>query len=217
MTVYYKKCSSIPRLPENISKELIALAERYVERHEPMQYWFRELDFKNKDSLSYVTADDKIVSSGGVGLYSLSYSMNQEICDLYKGTDTELAVFDEFFLQVVTDGKFVAPHSDPGRKVGYLYILKAGGTNVRTKWWRVKDEFTDLPKIDGYGVPYEKLDVVEDHCLEEGTWHYLNFEELHSVENQETLRIGLCGSPDVDIAAYHNEIKEKGFTSTGPF
>ena len=198
MTIYYRKHTEFPSLPLDLSTELIELAKFYLENNHPMEYWFRELDFKNQDSLSYVTPDDQIISSGGVGLYSLPYPMNKEICDLYKQTDTELSTFDEFFLQVVTGGKFVAPHIDPGRGAGYLYILKTGGSKVRTKWWTVKDEFKYLPKIDGYGVPYEKLDLVEDHCLEENTWHWLNFGEIHSVENQETLRIALCRAPQLD-------------------
>lgn len=198
MTVYYRKCTNFPQLPMDLSAELIDLAKFNLEKNVPMAYWFRELDFKNKYSLSYVTKDDIIVKSGGVGLFPLPFLTNKEICDFLKKTDTELSTFDEFFLQVVTDGKFVAPHTDPGRAAGYLYILKAGGSNVRTKWWTVKDEFKYLPKTDGNGVPYEKLDLVEDHCLEENTWHWLNFGEIHSVENQETLRIALCRAPKLD-------------------
>jgi hypothetical protein len=41
------------------------------------------------------------------------------------------------------------------------------------------------------GIPYKNLTVVEEHCLEEDTWHWLNFNEIHGVPNQESLRIFL--------------------------
>lgn len=210
MTIYYRKHTEFPSLPLDLSEELIELAKLHQEENHPMEYWFRACEFENTNSVSFTTSDDKIVNTGGVGLYSLPEWLNSNIRDCYKNTNTELARIDKFLLQVVKDGKFVAPHIDPERTGGFLYMLQAGGNNVRTKWWIVKEEYNDLFRHKGHGIPYERLNEIEDHCLEENMWHWLNFGEIHSVENQETLRIALVhrniGSVGHRSTAAHNSV-----------
>lgn len=198
MIVYYKKCTKVPSLPQNLANELIELAKSYLGEYHPMEHWYKKAELENPNTLNYITCEDKIVSEGGgsgVGLYNLPERINDKIYKFYRHTDTELSTIEKFSLQVVTGGQFVAPHIDPERSGGYLYILKSGGDDVRTRWYSVKDEFKDLILNKGYAISFDRVDVIEDRCLEENTWHWLNFGEIHGVENQVTLRIAICEKP----------------------
>jgi hypothetical protein len=134
MSIFYKKYNSIPSLPTSLSKECIKIANDNIDNKNPMEFWYRELEFKNTNSLSYATPDDKLENTGGVGLYRLPLLINNEICNYYKKTNTKLSTYVKFYIQVSTGGNFVAPHVDPGRVEGFLYLLQSGGKNVRTKW-----------------------------------------------------------------------------------
>jgi hypothetical protein len=193
MTVYYRKRTDIPGLPNDIAKECIQIATNSINANLPMDLWYQKLELENIDSLSYTTFENNIENTGGVGLYRLPILLNERICDYYKKTNTELSTYVKFYIQVVTGGNFVAPHIDPGRVEGFIYLLQAGGQNVRTKWYTVKEEFKNLKKEESAAIPYHKLTEVENQCLEENMWHQLNFQEIHSVENQEYLRISLRG------------------------
>jgi hypothetical protein len=195
MTVYYRKRTDIPGLPNDIAKECIQIATNSINANLPMDLWYRRLEFENTDSLSYTTSENNIKNTGGVGLYKLPISLNERICNYYKKTNTELSTYIKFYIQVVTGGNFVAPHVDPDRIEGFVYLLQAGGRNVKTKWYTVKEEFKNLKKNNGSAIPYCKLNEVENYCLEENMWHWLNLQEIHSVEDQESLRILLWGHP----------------------
>lgn len=195
MTVYYQKRNDIPSLPNDIAKECIQIATDSICANQQMYAWYYRLELENPNSLSYSTSKDNIKDSGGVGLYRLPYLLNEKICNFCKSTNTEISDFKRFYIQVVTGGDFVAPHIDPDREKGFLYLLQTGGNNVRTKWYTVKEEFKNLKRDIISGIPYNKLNEVADHCLEENMWHQLNFQEIHSVENQESLRISLWGHP----------------------
>lgn len=192
MSIYYKKRNDIPRIPEFIAKECISIAIDNVNCHKPMDFWYRRVELDDANSLSYTTEQDIINDTGGVGIYLVPAFLNVGLCNYYKNFNIGISPM-QFAIQVVTGGNFVAPHNDPKtRPAGLMYLLQSGGKNVRTKWYTVKDEYRNkTTKEYGVGFPYHKLDVVEDQCLEENTWHYMNFQEIHSVENIEYLRIAI--------------------------
>lgn len=183
-------------MPLSIAKECIEVATDYFHSSKQTEFWANTLEFTNTDSLSYTTNKDNLENTGGVGLYSLPIPLQEKIFNYYKNSISELSTYTRFYIQIVTGGHFVAPHFDGERAKGLLYLLKSGGPNVRTKFYRIKEEYKHLKKDGDVGIPYYKLDVVEDQCLEENTWHSLNFKEIHSVENQESLRMFIWGHPE---------------------
>jgi len=98
-----------------------------------------------------------------------------------------------FYIQVVIGGKYVAPHIDPSdkRTHGKLYILDAGGDNVSTEYWKLKEQFKNTSIPEATALCYEKLEKIETHTLLENNWYEFTFNQIHSVQNQERARIAI--------------------------
>lgn len=193
--MYYKKHNEIAQLPEDLKLECIEFAKGSLEKKLPMNVWYQRVDIEDPTNLAYSEPGTEITGSGGVGFYSVPSELNNKICEFYKNAKSPIADNKYYFIQVVNGGKFVLPHIDDpvGRQPGYIYLLKNGGHNVKTTWYTVKDEFKNLNKTFNTGIPYFKLDIAEEHCLEENCWHFMNFSEIHCVKNQESLRLALWG------------------------
>ena len=198
--MYYKKCKEIPSLPTDIKQQLIQVAEQNQQNNISMSAWYSGYQTVDTNSLSFVEFDKRFQESnghetGGVGFYLIPLELIDSICKFYKTINRPDIIFKHYYLQVVTGGNFVAPHiDDPQARIeGMLYLLKSGGTNVRTTWYEVKKNYQHLALENYSAIPYSKLDQIETHCLEEDMWHWLNFNKIHGVTNQESLRIALWG------------------------
>jgi len=196
--MYYKKYLGIEPLPNDIKQELIQLVENNIKGNVPISDWYRGYKTNNEKTFPFLEFDKNQKNnneSGGVGFYHVPYMLNERIINFYKKLNQTEINFNRYALQVVIGGNFVAPHIDDPikRTEGSFYLLKAGGSNVRTRWYEIKEEYKHIPLESAKIIPYSKLIQVEDHCLGEDTWHWLNFNKIHSVENQDSLRIALWG------------------------
>ena len=199
--MYYKKYTGIPSLPNDIKQQLIQIAEHQIQNNVPMVVWYSGYQTEDKNSVAFVEFDKRFQESGGyetggVGFYLIPSEIIDSICEFYKTVNHPEINFNYYYLQVVTGGNFVGPHIDDprARTDGMLYLLQSGGADVRTTWYEVKKDYQHLA-LENYSViPYSKLDQIEDHRLEEDVWHWLNFNKIHGVTNQETLRIALWGT-----------------------
>jgi hypothetical protein len=198
--MYYRKHEEIPGIPEEIKHECIKIGRDKIDQNIPMPYRFGRYEYEDSTSISYIEkgTEEKYFNKGNggsVGFYPLPEELASFLINFYKDTDHPIRNNAVYYLQVVTGGKSVAPHIDASsaRKDGFLYLLQAGGTDVRTVWYEVKEEYRDQKLIEYTGIPYDKLDIIESHCLEEDTWHWLNFSKIHSVENQQSLRLSIFG------------------------
>lgn len=205
--MYYKNHSDIPSLPYVLEQKIIEIAENNIKMNVPLFRSYSGYETLDKNSCAYVDPgtegqDTNGELSGGVGIYMLDDDMNDQICKFYNAVNHPLIQNRQYYIQIVSGGNFVGPHVDweeglvnDGRQETILYLIKAGGSNVRTRWYELKDEYKHLKVTAFRVIPYERLDLVEDHCLEERTWHFFNHAKIHSVENQESLRIALIGHP----------------------
>lgn len=198
--MYYKKFSDIPALPEDIKLECIKVVEDNLKNNVPPMAWYKSYETKNQNSVAFINEGSEYsefhnTESGGVGFFSIPPALVSKIINFYKSVNHPLVRYNNYLLQFVTGGNFVAPHIDDSnaRIAGYIYLLKNGGTNVKTVWYEVKDEYKHLSLVEYSGIPYSRLNIAEEHRLEEDTWHWLNFSKIHSVENQESLRVALWG------------------------
>jgi hypothetical protein len=197
--MYYQKYPDIPAIPADLKKEIISFGERKVGKETKAFYY----DFETKDgsSLAFLDNQNNFESddrqSGGVGFYKIPADLNKKIVTYYNNPRISFPQLKprHYFIQVVSGGPCVFPHIDDSnsRTNGLIYLLKSGGSNVRTRWYEPKKEFSRLKLTQCRGIPYSRLDIVEDQCLEEDAWHYLNFSAIHSVEYQESLRLALWG------------------------
>jgi|GEM_PF-4058854 len=193
--IYYEKRNDIPPVPEDLKNELIKIAEQSVANGDQPSLWHGSYGSQDKNSISYLDPEELFIEkTGGVGFYLSPPELSSELVKLYKKFPG-LETYNYYTIQIVTGSTFVAPHvDDPNhRGSGVQCLLKSGGSNVRTKWYQIKDEHKHLKIETNRAIPYSKLIEVDDHCLEENAWHWLNFSQIHSVENQESLRVGLWG------------------------
>jgi len=194
----YQSLEHYSSLPKEIEEECIQYTEQQISNGVPIPICYGGYETENKKSLSYIPLGEEFLGSNGketgrIGFYHLPVGITNKILDYYNKLNHPLKENTSYFIQMAIGSNFVGPHIDNPeyRESGLLYLLKAGGSNVRTRWYKIKDEFKNQEITYNIAIPYERLTLVEDHCLKEHTWHWLNFSNPHSVENQETLRIGL--------------------------
>lgn len=199
--MYYKKYLEIPPLPQAIKQDLIKVATHNVENNIPCVVRFGRYETTNKQSIAFVEHSNQFeesngLESGGVGFYSIPLDLHNQLISFYQQVNHPVVNFTRYWLQIVSGGNFVGPHVDDptARTDGFLYILKSGGNNVQTTWYEIKTEFSHLVSENYTLIPYSKLNQIETHCLEEDMWHWLNFNKIHGVTNQESLRISLWGT-----------------------
>lgn len=89
----------------------------------------------------------------------------------------------------IGDAPIHGPHVDFRRRYNMVYILDAGGDNVRTVWYKERGHPIERlhaagPEGKSYWVKnYTDLEVIDDVVLEPGIWYLLNTKIIHSVEN----------------------------------
>jgi len=196
---YYRRHNEIPSIPTYIKDACITIGMESLKSFD-MSSYHRNYEYNNKNSISYIEQGNELKDklgkqTGGVGFCRLPVSIINDICNFYKKINNPLINFNNYKLQLVFGGTFVSPHIDDPmeRTSGLIYLIKSGGDNVRTRWHGVKDQYKNLELTVNTEIPVDRLDLVEDHCLEEDAWHWLNFNKIHSVENQESLRLALWG------------------------
>jgi hypothetical protein len=189
---YYQSYEHYPSIPKDIEEECIHCVEKYLTDITVPTLSYTGYDHKNIKSLSYVSSEVAVKKTGTIGFYFLPSNIIDRIIDHYTKLDHPLKGLKRWAIQYAI-GDHIAPHIDdpPTRHPSLLYLIKAGGSNVRTKWYKIKDEFKNHEVHYNIGIPYDRLILVEDQCLKESSWHWMNFNEPHSVENQESLRIAL--------------------------
>lgn len=81
------------------------------------------------------------------------------------------------------------PHCDRGRYVAINYLLQAGGSNVKTCFYKQQRGSDDLTCAANLQI--NNLDFDTEFCVPEQRWHAYNVQYYHSVENIETTRLML--------------------------
>lgn len=187
--------TDMPTLPENLRGDLITEATQLfeAERNNRVLY-HRRFEVEDTNTLNYMKNEDMdfYEKSGGVSAIRMSENMCREVAEVFKKTNhpTTNAVKSYLYL-FVEGGPYCAPHIDDvsKRRHGLQFLLKAGGDNVKTAWYDPKEQFKDLPIIDYSCVPYSKIDLKAETCLEENSWYWMKFDSIHSIENLQSLRI----------------------------
>lgn len=196
----YKKRDDIPAMPADLAQDCINYVETQLANNGPMIVWYKSYEHSDTNSLSFVVSGTELdetdgKETGGIGFYGPPDDLTRRLAEYCKSTNDPDINFDMFALQLVNGSSFLGPHVDAPsmRAAGFLYLLKSGGPDVRTVWYNTKPEYSTLQITDNTYIPYSKLDVVENHRLEENMWHWMNFNAIHSVENQQHPRIGVWG------------------------
>lgn len=87
-------------------------------------------------------------------------------------------------IQVMHGGTIITPHIDELRNHALNYTLDRGGKDVRTVFYKIKEQFNHQKAYARTLIPFEKLDVVESISIPEMKWHKLSVsDDIHAVLN----------------------------------
>ena len=199
--MYYKKITDLPTLPEDLTQELVQTALHLFDKFKDNVIYYRSFEQEDTTSLNYITQEDIHLyeKSGGVTALPMPKELEDRVKEFYKQAGhTVTDLFDYYGFLIVEGGTNCVPHIDDveRRRNGFQYLLKSGGKEVKTVWYEPKEEFKDQKLKDYCAVPYSKLNVVDEACLEENNWYWMKFDTIHSVENQESIRFFLAGGKE---------------------
>lgn len=191
--------TDMPTLPEDLKNDLVAEAVKMFETERQSRVVYpQRFEMENDNSLNCMKNEDMdfYQKSGGVSALSMSDDMRRRTFEFFKNANhPSTNLISAYVYLFVEGGPFCAPHIDDvnKRKHGFQLLLKAGGDNVKTVWYEPKEEFKNLSVIDYCCIPYSKIDLKSETCLEENYWYWMKFDSIHSIENLQSLRVFLAG------------------------
>jgi hypothetical protein len=174
---------NIPPLSENLVSKLLDYSQDLISQNAPTIYLY------TKPVGNYLKDNKEKLANATV--YFLSKTLNNDIVKFYK--DYELIKNVTFYIQIIADGNYLAPHIDDlkTRKTANLFTLQTGGNNVETVWWNLKKEYQEDFGIDHdlLFFPYYKLEKSHSHILPYKKWCQISIDTIHSIENMTESRI----------------------------
>jgi hypothetical protein len=162
---------------------------------------FLQYTIENRDTLN-ISASEEIISAIKNVEYNPNDSLGHHLSDAWKYFE-DLAEFDflevsdeikqwvkdnidlnvaHVSIQSMYSGKSITPHVDEMRRHAYNYILDTGG-EASTCFWKPMPAFGHLKVYPQTVFPYNRLDLIEEIKIEQGRWHKLDTQQIHSVEN----------------------------------
>jgi hypothetical protein len=185
----------IKPLDKDLKKSLIDYATNRYNNQVPFDVEFTEKFSQDITSPFYVDIEkwhEKYGASGGVHFYVVPPDIEKEIISFYK--DNIIGHRDSYrFIQVVTGGKYIAPHIDENvsRVKGLMHLLQAD-TNTQTSWYKLKDNWASYTAPENTTIPYDIIEKLESHHLKQDVWYEMIYEVIHGVEYlTDQLRIAL--------------------------
>lgn len=189
--------TDMPSLSDDLKNDLIEEATKVFETENNNRFLHhRRFELDDAHTLNYMEGEDITFyeKSGGVSAIRVSREMCKRTLDFFKKANHPTTnTINDFLYLYVEGGSYCAPHIDDvnKRRHGLQLLMKAGGDNVKTSWYEPKEQFKDLPIIDYSCIPYSRIDLKTETCLEENSWYWMKFDSIHSVENTQSLRIFL--------------------------
>jgi len=104
-----------------------------------------------------------------------------------------------WIIQTLDKGSYLVPHRDDHRDYTIMYIIKPGGDNVSTCFYK---QLSSKEYPPTKAIPREDLELVHSEVLEQGKWYKLSVQDPHSVENLESTRIALVRQLPENIVDY---------------
>jgi hypothetical protein len=167
------KFLNIPPLPSDILYDIITVADQ-LELDLDGQRWMTEFHENKIQVVSQVYGRSNTI---------LPVFIQQQLEDIYK------PYFDQSITGVV--GKLTnihgtgysqsPPHCDRQRNIAINYIMRTGGDNVLTCYYKDKRKFKPLTESEN--SKYQDVELDFKVKLPEKVWHTYNVQNYHSVEN----------------------------------
>jgi hypothetical protein len=167
---------NLPQLPEDLYNKLVEACYTMTSNEQKRQ-WLQEFH-----------QDELVVAGHEYGTVVLDDLLVKDLDLLYKDyfPGEELLFTTGRISNVVGQKSISPPHCDRKRKLAINYLLKTGGQQVSTCFYK---ERRSTPTIEAAENRYYKdLTVDFKEIIPERTWHCFDVQTFHSVNDVETDR-----------------------------
>lgn len=207
----FYKILDLPQIPPNLVDEIISYAS------DPEQIELSVLKLLDTSFLIKTISSPKIITyKNGATRSSAIYKRfyvpdtvyNWSLSNIDKNIknpsfnkfDSFNSTIGKFNIQVFNHNKnneilSFYPHTD-GIRAEYVlnYIIKTGGNNVKTQWFRHKNDDIYKPKLINNGhteCNHENLTLQDEIVFTKNQWALIDARPLHAIDNLESTRIAL--------------------------
>lgn len=182
-------------IPKDLKEEILEYSLSLHAQKIAYHASYGQFEHQDSTSMAYIEDPKKYVRAQGlprpVCFWRLNNSIRIQLANHFS--QNSFCQNLEWYIQFVKGGSFVAPHIDKAaaRTKNIFYLIQAGGDNVTTSWWTPKVEFQREIIPETTIIPFEKIELVESHVLQEDRWYQLDVSKIHSVSKHMNHRIGL--------------------------
>lgn len=85
-------------------------------------------------------------------------------------------------IQAMYGGTAITPHIDEMRTRALNYVISTGGQS-KTCFYKPKKQFNHLTIYPQTIFSFDRLDLIEEICIEPYRWHRIDVSTIHSVQN----------------------------------
>ena len=167
---------NLPQLPEELYNKLVETCYS-MPLNEQSRQWVHD-----------VHCGELVVAANEYGTVTLDNSLTKDLELIYKDffPGEKLFFITGRISNIVGQKSMVPPHCDRKRKLAINYLLKAGGQQVSTCFYK---EQRSTPTLEAAENRYYKdLTVDFEEVIPERTWHCFDAQTFHGVNDVETDR-----------------------------
>ena len=167
---------NLPQLPQELYIKLVETCYSMT-LNEQSRQWVHEFH-----------QDELVVAGHEYGTVVLDESLVKDLELIYKDffPGEELLFVTGRISNVVGQKSMSPPHCDRKRKLAINYLLKTGGQQVSTCFYKERRSTPTLETAENRY--YKDLTVDFEEVIPERTWHYFDVQTFHSVNDVETDR-----------------------------
>lgn len=138
---------------------------------------------------------DRVCTRNGVKYVNTTYDRYQVSEDIKAWVDQHIGTdYTDIGISVHGAG-WATPHHDTSRNWTLIWLLRQGGPEVNTIYWREVNKPYIRPLVKEYPKTYDNLEEICRHSFPLHQWYLLNAQVLHSIEpmpdgNRTALQVG---------------------------
>jgi hypothetical protein len=161
--MYYKVLEELPKIPDYLVKENLSFKNSR----------FSDLKFHEIDHEKKIFPRTPVTEA-------MAHWLRNNITN--ESTSMDIAI-----TYVESKSVRMYPHTDSSREWTLMYLLKHGGENHRTVFYKHRNpDFVLAPQMN---FEYDEIIEVDSIQIPLKTWAIVNAQEIHSVENIPGVRI----------------------------
>jgi hypothetical protein len=186
----------VPAMPSALKDDLLSYVAELKAQNKAFECSYGTVETEDSSSAAYISNIREYIKLNGmprpVSFWQLNESLQSRVSDWLTDTQYKDCTWK---IQYVRGRSSVAPHKDIGttRTRNLVYVLQAGGPDVRTTWWELR---SDIFVPETTAIPFDKIHQIYSDVLNENCMYIIDVATIHSVSTLRDDRIMLS----VDIA-----------------